>query len=616
MTAALAHTPDQAISTSDLIEQVRNVIVAITLSAQRFAATSNGRISTDELSAQALLARLAPDLVSAATRRTGTHGPIGAHQRLAQAIPSNAMLAGPVRWVLLATPTAAPHPHAITIIEDLYARGQLAPLPPLDVLRAVAAANSPPPVSPTAVTEPPPSTPAGAPPTASDADPHHTTLLPTPANAPPAAPIPTAANDTPADPGQAAPTPPPAITIPNPSPAAQPVTPTILATAIPPTANTGQDPAAAHPVPPVTAAPAATPAANAARRPASTAPAPDHSDPTRIPAVETFPTGRIVWRSARDVLASKGMTPGNVFHFDVPTFEWDGPHPLVPTWDPTYRLDLNATLGMMLSLASNKPVWAYGPQGTGKTSHYLQIGALLQWPTETINLDGHMLRSDLVGYPRLSSDNGASVSVYIDGLLTKRLPYPCLCVFDEISVGEPDLMYVVQRVFEGRGLLLLDDDGRHIAPHPYFRAAAACNTRGQGTAEDIAFPGTKQQSAAMRDRFGTWIRMGYMATADEIAVLRARHPTLPDVEARNIVTLADKIRTAYLQRELSDTMSSRMTQAVAEHYVRLSPNTPPSNAISIALALSVYNKYSDTDRRAIVQFVDAIWPNLSPPMFG
>ena len=73
-----------------------------------------------------------------------------------------------------------------------------------------------------------------------------------------------------------------------------------------------------------------------------------------------------------------------------------------------------------------------------------------------------------------------TVSSFVDGILPQMMQGPYIGCFDEIDFVRPDVSYVMQRVFEGNGLLITEDGGRVVKPHRMFTMFATGNTVGQG----------------------------------------------------------------------------------------------------------------------------------------
>ena len=96
--------------------------------------------------------------------------------------------------------------------------------------------------------------------------------------------------------------------------------------------------------------------------------------------------------------------------------------------------------------------WLFGHTGSGKTTFAEQVCARIGWPVTRINLDSNLERADLVGHITLSESNGTTVSVYEEGILPRAMQRPGVLLMDEMDAGRPDILFVVQRALENKGL--------------------------------------------------------------------------------------------------------------------------------------------------------------------
>lgn len=243
-----------------------------------------------------------------------------------------------------------------------------------------------------------------------------------------------------------------------------------------------------------------------------------------------LPSGKVVLRKASEVFGLAGGA-AKAFKFDVPVWEWDGVHPDVPAIDEDYIFRGSSLLRMLYALLANKRTYLWGDSGTGKTSLVEQVSARLNTPFLRMNFDSDVSRMDLVGRDTLTKDGDATVSKFVDGILPQMLSGPNFCCFDEVDFCRPDVAYVMQRLLEGDGLVITEDGGRVVKPHPMCRIFATGNTQGQGDDRGM-YAGARVQSAAMLDRFGCWIHVDYLDHSERAELMRKRVPSLP-VDALN-----------------------------------------------------------------------------------
>ena len=75
------------------------------------------------------------------------------------------------------------------------------------------------------------------------------------------------------------------------------------------------------------------------------------------------------------------------------------------------------TLAILAGFAHNRRVIVSGYHGTGKSTHFEQVAARLNWPCVRINLDSHVSRIDLIGKDAIVMKEGKQVTEFRDGIL-------------------------------------------------------------------------------------------------------------------------------------------------------------------------------------------------------
>ena len=101
--------------------------------------------------------------------------------------------------------------------------------------------------------------------------------------------------------------------------------------------------------------------------------------------------------------------------FQIPAFSQKTD--LVPSVDPSYQLNPQASVAILAGFAYNRRVMLQGMHGTGKSTHLEQIAARLNWPCLRINLDGQITRMDLLGKEIITLEDGKQVTQFQEGLI-------------------------------------------------------------------------------------------------------------------------------------------------------------------------------------------------------
>jgi cobaltochelatase CobS len=328
--------------------------------------------------------------------------------------------------------------------------------------------------------------------------------------------------------------------------------------------------------------------------------------PTTVTASASgaYPSGKVVWRNANEVFPAPTGKKQKLLDFDVPTFEWDGPHPLVPIKDENYKFKPGKLASLLWAIARNKKVWMHGHTGTGKSTLVEQVCARLSYPMVRINFDSEITRMDLLGRDVLKNESGVTKSEFVEGIVVQAMQQPCLLLCDEIDFIRPDVAYVFQRMLEDKGLLLAEDGGRLIVPNPMFRVVATANTQGQGD-EFGAYQGARPQSQALLDRFTTWIEVEYLKKEEEAKLLQELVPALSADMAEQITNFATEVRQGFIQGDTCQTVSPRGLAALAEAVVHFLPLTPkPKDAVEFALDMTILSKATKQDRARINEYVN------------
>ena len=280
----------------------------------------------------------------------------------------------------------------------------------------------------------------------------------------------------------------------------------------------------------------------------------------------------------------------------------------VPEIDPTYKFDPDTTLAILAGFSHNRRVMIQGYHGTGKSTHIEQVAAHLNWPAVRVNLDSHISRIDLIGKDAIKLREGKQVTEFHEGILPWALRNPVAIVFDEYDAGRADVMFVIQRVLEHDGKLTLMDQNEIITPHPQFRLFATANTVGLGDTTGL-YHGTQQINQAQMDRWSLVATLNYLSIDAESAIVLAKNPHYNNEAGRKtikqMVTVADLTRTAFMNGDLSTVMSPRTVISWAQ-------NAEIFRNIGYAFRLSFINKCDELERQTVAEFYQRCFDEQLP----
>ena len=270
----------------------------------------------------------------------------------------------------------------------------------------------------------------------------------------------------------------------------------------------------------------------------------------------------------------------------------------VPEVDETYKFDPDTTLAILAGFNHNRRVMLQGYHGTGKSTHIEQVAARLNWPAVRVNLDSHISRIDLIGKDAIKLKDGKQVTEFHEGILPWALRNPVAIVFDEYDAGRADVMFVIQRVLEHDGKLTLLDQNEIITPHSNFRLFATSNTVGLGDTTGL-YHGTQQINQAQMDRWSLVATLNYLSVEVESAIVLAKSPSYDSEEGKRVikqlVTVADLTRTAFMNGDLSTVMSPRTV-------INWASNTEIFKDVGYAFRLTFLNKCDELERQIVAEF--------------
>ena len=270
----------------------------------------------------------------------------------------------------------------------------------------------------------------------------------------------------------------------------------------------------------------------------------------------------------------------------------------VPELDSTYKFDPDTTLAILAGFSHNRRVMIQGYHGTGKSTHIEQVASRLNWPAVRVNLDSHISRIDLIGKDAIKLKDGKQVTDFQEGILPWALRNPTAIVFDEYDAGRADVMFVIQRVLEVDGKLTLLDQNQVITPHPYFRIFSTANTVGLGDTTGL-YHGTQQINQGQMDRWSLVATLNYLSIEAESAIVLSKNPRYNTEPGRRtikqMVTVADLSRTAFMNGDLSTVMSPRTVIAWAQ-------NSEIFRNVGYAFRLSFMNKCDELERQTVAEF--------------
>jgi cobaltochelatase CobS len=219
---------------------------------------------------------------------------------------------------------------------------------------------------------------------------------------------------------------------------------------------------------------------------------------------------------------------------------------LVPELNSGYVYDMENLKSCLACIEMNKPIYAFGYAGLGKSTIFKQICAATNRRYIRFQHNQDSQVSEAVGQWVVNkhvdvNGNAVSVTEWQLGPLAMAMLHGWLYNADELDRAPPGFNSVYQAALEGEPLVIGDapEEFRIIKAHPDFRIVATGNTNGSGD-ETGLFAATMQQDAAGMERYQV-IEISYLNAKEEIALLKAATP-LNDKQATAVVKFATKVR--------------------------------------------------------------------------
>jgi cobaltochelatase CobS len=227
-------------------------------------------------------------------------------------------------------------------------------------------------------------------------------------------------------------------------------------------------------------------------------------------------------------------------HLTVPGFA-DGSHPLIPSRkDYIFRREPLRDVLAFLAQSHGDGLYITGPTGSGKTSLITQVAARLHWPVQSVTCHGRLELQALIGQFTLSEGS----MQFVHGPLAEALREGHLLILNEIDLLEPSELSGLNDCLEGQPLVIPQNGGEVIRPHPGFRLIATANSRGSGDRTGL-YQGVLRQNIAFLDRFRL-IEMDYPDPEAEAMMLALKVPELSSEIREGMIRVAGEIRLLFI----------------------------------------------------------------------
>ena len=236
----------------------------------------------------------------------------------------------------------------------------------------------------------------------------------------------------------------------------------------------------------------------------------------------------------------------------------DASDPAIPVRHENYvfRREVLRDLLAFLRKPNGDALFITGPTGSGKTSAVTEICSRLNWPVAQLTLNNRFEFSQLTGhftYAAQAPGEEPQMSFQY-GPLAIAMKHGHVLLLNEFDLADPGELAGLNDVLEGRPLVLAENAGEIIPPHPMFRVIVTGNSCGNGDSSG-RYAGVQQQNLAFLDRF-RFLEVNYQKPKVEEELLTRLVPHMKPVLG-GMVRLANEVRTLFTEGRISLTLSTR-----------------------------------------------------------
>lgn len=236
----------------------------------------------------------------------------------------------------------------------------------------------------------------------------------------------------------------------------------------------------------------------------------------------------------------------------------DNDNPAIPKRhdDYVFRREVLRDLLGFLRKPNSDALFITGPTGSGKTSAVLETCARLNWPVQSLTLNARFEFAQLTGHFTFSASapGEAPQMRFQYGPLAVAMKHGHVLVLNESDLADPGELAGLNDVLEGRPLVLAENAGEVLYPHPMFRVICTANSCGNGD-NSGRYAGVQQQNLAFLDRF-RFLEVPYQDAKVEEELLTKVAPAMKPVLG-GMVQLANEVRKLFTEGRLSLTLSTR-----------------------------------------------------------
>lgn len=243
----------------------------------------------------------------------------------------------------------------------------------------------------------------------------------------------------------------------------------------------------------------------------------------------------------------------------------------------------------------NLPVLLIGETGVGKTAMIRHLAGKYEKPFRRINLNGQTTVDEFVGKTLLNKEG----TYWQDGILTEAMRNGYWLVLDELNAALPEILFTLHSLMDDdRYIVLSENNGEIVRPHPGFRLFATMNPSGK-------YAGTKELNKALLSRFPMILQLKYPDAKTEKDIIQLYSKADSSV-INNLIRMANDLRASYTKEEIEMVCSTRdliNTALLSEGL-----------GIQKAAVMGITNRANEEDQMAVKKIVELYFGKEPSPI--
>lgn len=251
----------------------------------------------------------------------------------------------------------------------------------------------------------------------------------------------------------------------------------------------------------------------------------------------------------------------------------------------------NFTDALVNRIKGNRKVFLTGEAGVGKSELIQKLADYYGQKLIRVNFSSGVTEGTLIG--KYTVRAGETVFAY--GFLPMAMKKGYWVLLDEIDYAQPEYLAIMQAVLEGKPLVITNNEGEIVEPHPNFRLFATGNTKGRGDLSD-SYTGTNFLNMAFLDRW-TIFEMTYTNKEQEIIFKISKDKELSE----KIKKVFELFRTAQKEGTIVNSVfSTRRMIALVEALVM-------GDSLIEAFEYEIFSRYHEDESSILIEYVKDIF---------